>query len=168
MSMLANLIEFHTDDPRYENIRRQWTGVGNLNFDGFVWHGMGNILSISPSTNSVQQPTNRMTVSFVVRNNRTMHRLLTLTDALMITTQWIFSSDEGQTWAASGLKYTGRLSGPRIANGVYSVELETFRGSAQKGRLFKWSEQSQLNRHPGDKCFEYLRRIEVGVESKWG
>ena len=145
-----------------------WSGNGDLQYDGKTWIGNGGILSVSPATSSISQPTNRMTVQVSLADEQRSAQWVRVTEALPISTEWIMSSDLGKTWITTGLKFTGRLSSPRIQNGTWSCELETYRGSSLKGRQLFWSEQSQLSRYPGDKCFEYLRRLEVGQVSNWG
>ena len=168
MTIIANTIEFHTDNPQHEPFKYQWTGDGDLEFDDKTFKGIGNVLTVSPATSSISQPTNRMTVQFTLADESIAQRIVRVSDALPITTEWIMSNDSGMNWKTTGLKYTGRLSAPKFQNGIYTVELETYRGSSQKGPQMWWSEQSQLSRHPGDRCFEYLRRLELGQQSNWG
>ena len=146
---------------------RYWTGEGQLSFQGKQWTG-GLGIQLSDVTTAIGAPSRRMTASFAVVNRPLRLALLDDPGPLQVEIQWLFSKDAGKSWTAIGSKFVGRLSTPKITNGVYTVELETYTGDIDRGKIAKWSHERQMSRTAAvDRGMEMSNDLEVGIESKW-
>lgn len=167
MRIQASII--HIDTSIVDLAGRLWTGIGDLEYNGHTWQGIGNVLNISAITNSAKQQSARVQVSFDASESENRNDLLLLDASTRIRVDDIYTDDNGMSWQSTGLRFAGQVSNPQIDNNfVFTCEIETARGLERKGKPIIWSNQAQQARHPGDECFKYLEKITTGVESRWG
>ena len=94
----------------------------------------GHFIDIQHAGNELGDPIRRTTASFSVTDPTVRQSLLADPGPVPIEVTFIFSRDKGLTWTAAGGKHLGRLSKPEITNGQYRVEIETYRGDADRGQ----------------------------------
>ena len=83
-----------------------------------------------------------------------------------ITVGWVRSRDGGRSWTRLSRSFSGRLSNPTLLDGLYTVEIETVLGDADRGTPQRWSYEAMVNRH-NDKFFEAVSSYASGVDLKW-
>ena len=160
-SMIAWLCEFVG-----ENLYL-WSGDEQLTFDGNTYQP-GHFISIQHASNEVGVPNRRTTASFAVVDPTMRAALLQDDGPVLVKVRFLQSTNRGKTWTAVGNQHLGRLSNPRLADGVYSVEIETYRGDIDRGRPIKWSHERQVKRDDeGDLAFEMASQLAVGIETRW-
>ena len=150
---------------------RVWSGMGELDYDGETWQGTqsdnGAFVGLSPLTEQSGAPVRRLTAHVAVPAEAVRMMLRVDTGPITCTIDWIYSLDSGVTWNAAGVSASGYLSAPSFSDGVYSVEIETWGGDADRGTPLYWSHETQRLRSTGDQGMEFMRALEGGVESKW-
>lgn len=154
-----------------ETDRHWWSGEGDITIDGTTYKGAtvdGQVLiGISPLEHSVDQPNKRMRIQVAIDKGSLRDILAEDVGIVGVRVRWIVSGDAGQSWYDLGRSFFGRLSAPVISGGVYSMELETYLGDADKGSPLQWSDETQQVQYPGDRGFEYVRGLADGFEHKW-
>ena len=143
-----------------------WSGEGQLVFDGNTYTG-SHFVTLSPAEATVGAPRKRMTASFRVFSADLRAAVLQDPGPLPVEINWIYSTDQGQSWTRLPRKFVGRLSSPTIQNGIYTIEIETYGGDVDRGRPLKWSDEDQQDRAPGDKGLEYMRQLASGIDTRW-
>ena len=126
---IQNLITVETDP-----VTRLWTGVGSLTIGGHGFTGGGAALSVSAMELTSGEPDRRMKIEISGIPNSLRGKFLQDVGPLPVLIEWVWSSDSGATWnKLCDIQFRGRLSSPSFANGVFSVELETYRGDVDRG-----------------------------------
>ena len=144
-----------------------WSGDERATIDG-VAYDPGHFISIQHAGREVGTPQRRTTASFSIANVSLRTELLQDPGPLMVLVSFIFSNNGGITWTLAGGSHLGRLSNPSITDAVYSIEIETYRGDADRGRPQKWSHERQVTRGTGgDLGFEMSAKLASGVEVRW-
>lgn len=153
----------------YKTVMRLWTGRGDLEFGGQTWRGGGAALRVSEVETASGEPDRRMKIEISGIPNSLRGKFLQDVGPLPVLIEWVWSSDSGKTWnKLRDIQFRGRLSSPSFANGVFSVELETYRGDVDRGAPRLWSHEDQQRRTAGDKGMEYMRLLsQEGVETGW-
>ena len=161
---IQNLITVETDP-----VTRLWTGVGSLTIGGHGFTGGGAALSVSAMELTSGEPDRRMKIEISGIPNSLRGKFLQDIGPLPVLIEWVWSSDSGATWnKLRDIQFRGRLSSPSFANGVFSVELETYRGDVDRGAPRLWSHEVQQRRTAGDKGMEYMRLLSrEGIETGW-
>ena len=162
--LVAALATFPGTEPAY----RFWTGADDLTYDGATYQGR-DFVALAPAEATLGAPNRRMTASFAFAGLPRAQKNAFLQDPgpLTVELEWIYSDDQGQTWARVPRKFVGRLSRPRIVDGIYTIEIETWGGDVDRGRPRKWSHEDQRARDPTDRGMEYMRPLAAGVETRW-
>ena len=152
---------------------RLWSGQGQLTLNGKTYEGTtfdgGALASISPVENSIGDPSSRAVVSIAVPNAAIRSMLNIDVGPVWVEVFNIYSIDGGLSWTKLRTGIAGRLSRPNfdVEGSVYTVEIETWSGDADRGRPKLWSDESQKAEYPNDRGMEFLREYESGVEIKW-
>ena len=152
---------------------RVWSGVGQLEIDGDVFEGTtfegGAFASVSPIEHSVGSPSSRVNISIAVPSAVVRDMLNIDIGPVWIRVFNIVSQDNGLSWEKLPTGIAGRLSRPSfdVEGSVYTIEIETYSGDADRGRPKIWSEDSQKRDYQGDRGFDFARKIESGVEIRW-
>ncbi len=155
--------------------KRWWTGFGDLEVNGHVWQGLGDLITISPISSSYQVSAEQVTFE-VAATPEMLALALAAKDrvrdrAVTIYLQ-LFDLTNGEAPIGSPMAlYSGLMMRmPWSASGpdqrtirVESEGLFFRRNAAPRGR---WTDADQKARHPGDKGFERLP-LYVSYETRW-
>ena len=144
-----------------------WSGDTDVTIEGVDYQaGIG--LSLSDITEEEGVPAKRARVSFGVANPNLRRELLNDPGPVRVEMRWIASHDQGATWEFLPLRFVGRLSKPAMRDGIYTIELERYVGTVDRGAPRRWShEQQQVRTHGVDKGFEFVRGLSQGKEIRW-
>ena len=152
-------------------VYRVWSGFGDLEFDDVTWSGTqsanGAWMAISPVTDEIGAPVARAQVSIAVPSSVVIDMLEIDVGPAQVFLSYIYSQDHGRSWVRSPVGLAGQLSQPQFEDGVYTVEIETYAGDADRGAPRVWSHETQQAEHPGDLGFQFMRALSQGVEAKW-
>ncbi|MER5172670.1 hypothetical protein [Thioclava kandeliae] len=154
--------------------RRWWTGWGDMEHDGYVWQGTGDLISIAGLESNYSLNANQVTFSMtatpeMVANAlearaRVRGRDVTVSLGLfaegapspMASFALFAGTMERMPWALEG-----------TTNWTLTLECEGLfarRNAPPRGR---WTDADQKARHSGDKGFERLPLYANGYETKW-
>ena len=150
---------------------RVWSGLANLDWNGEIWDGTqsvnGAFVAVSPVTDKVGMPDRRASVSIAVNAEMTRALLAIDTGPVSVFLRYLYSLDNGLSWIEAPMALAGRLSQPKFEQGVYTVEIETWSGDADRGEPKFWSDETQRAEYPGDKGFEFVRGLAQGIDTRW-
>ena len=150
---------------------RVWSGLEQLDWNGTIWDGTQNVngafVSVSPVTDKVGTPDRRASVTVSVNAEMTRELLAVDTGPVSVFLRYLYSLDNGLSWIEAPMALAGRLSQPKFEGGFYSVEIETWSGDADRGEPKFWSDETQRAEFPGDKGFEFVRKLSQGLDTKW-
>ena len=150
---------------------RLWSGMGDLTYGGNVFQGVtgasGAFAGISAVEQTLGSPVSRVEAILMVPPAAVREILSFDAGPVNVDIQFIFSADYGDTWNDAPVSVHGRLSNPRLDNGVYTVEIETWTGDADRGTPKLWSDDAQKTEYPGDKAFQFAAQLESGIEARW-
>ena len=138
-------------------VERYWTGDTPLTYDGNAYSSIGKLLGVGVAEQRVDVPNIRLQIVIDLSDTTVRTKFLSDRGPLDTTITFIKSTDNGATWSATGWVLRGKLSTPDIRNQALTVEVETFKGDVDRGRIVAWSHEEQQRRHTGDKGFAYLR-----------
>lgn len=150
---------------------RVWGGLGQLNFAGEVWEGThsanGAFAAVSTIIDEAGEKAARAEASVVVPADHVREMLEIDVGPISVYLSYIVSRDEGRTWALAPVGLAGQLSAPSFDRGIYTAEIETWAGDADRGTPKLWSDETQKAEYPDDKGFEFVRAYEQGLEARW-
>ena len=159
-----NLITVSTDP-----VTRVWTGYGDLTVGTRTFLGMGRALSVGAMELSAEEPDKRLVIelSGIPQDQRAV--FLQDVGPVEVLIEWVWSNDAGETWTKlTDIQFRGRLSSPSFSDGVFRIEVETYRGDVDAGQPKLWSNEDQQRRTPGDLGMEYMRILaNEGLETGW-
>ena len=149
-----------------------WSGFQPMTFSGKTYMGCsdedGNCLvSVSEVEQSLDQPNRRMTVALAMTDPAVRARFMQDFGPLPVRIQWLLGGWQGTGFRSTGFSFHGFMSKPKLLDGLYTVEIETYLGDVDRGEPVKWSHESQQVRHPGDIGFNSMRQLASGLEIKW-
>ena len=147
-----------------------WSGENDITVNGQTYKGVQKdgaaFLSISAIEQGQGPPSERATVRMAVVPEITRRLLQQDYGPLPMRIGWVTSSDGGRSWTALPRSFSGRLSSPRLLDGIYEAEIETVLGDSDRGKPYRWSYEAYLDRH-NDKFFEAVRSYASGITSSW-
>ena len=150
---------------------RVWSGEGQLSLNSETWEGVsganGAAVQLSAYTAQIGQPRQRTQVQVAVPPAAIRDMLAFDSGPRGIRVHYIYSTDAGRTWEEAPISIAGQVSRPQYEDGLYTVEIETWGGDADRGEPKFWSDETQKAEHSGDKGFEFARQIAQGLEVKW-
>ena len=152
---------------------RLWSGEGQLTLEGVTYEGTtfdgGALATIGPVEQVMGDPNSRANVSISVPNAAIRSMLNIDIGPVWVEVFNIYSIDGGKTWTKLQTGIAGRLSRPNfdVEASIYTVEIETWSGDADRGVPKIWSDESQKAEYPNDRGMEFMREYESGVEIKW-
>ena len=159
---------------------RVWSGEGQLALDGKTYEGTtfdgAAFASISPIEHSVGSPQSRVTISMAVPSAAVRAMLNIDVGPVPIVVFNVVSRDGGFSWKRLPTGIAGRLSRPSfdLEGSVYTAEIETYSGDADRGEVVEWSHENQNRINVGtddrplyDLGFEFMRSYEKGVNINW-
>ena len=150
----------------FETGERFWSGAESLTFDGKTYLA-ASFIELSAVETGLGQPQRRLTARFDVSHPELREHLLVDAGPVTIEIGWIASLDHGLTWQRVPRRFVGRLSRPTIQDGIYTAEIETYRGTVDRGRPLIWSDEAQQLRYPDDRGFAHLRSYASGLKTRW-
>ena len=154
--------------PLNQPAYRFWSGTGTLEYLNEDWLGAGSLISVGAAETSINQPTRRMTIALSTAGDEVLRQqLMQDPGPLEIEVRWIYSEDQGLSWLLVPRLFKGRLSRPVIADGIYTIELETYAGDVDRGRPVKWSDSDQRRRDSTDNGMGYMTTLASGFERRW-
>ena len=146
---------------------RLWSGDQPLTLEGTTY-APGHGITLLHAANEIGAPSRRVTCSFAIVDAASRAMLMQDPGPQMVEVRFVESTDKGGSWRFAPGRYIGRLSRPSIAGGLFSVELETYRGDADRGRPLKWSHERQVKRGSGgDLAFEMAADLQSGLTVRW-
>ncbi len=144
-----------------------WSGIDELTFDGETYIGAGHVISLGVAEASTGTQDKRLTAQISAADLDLRAALLQDPGPVPVEVSWIYSNNSGRTWTRVPRSVKGRLSKPQIKDGIYTIEMETYSGDIDRGRQINWSHEEQLRRHPGDLCFQDIRSLSLGIDTRW-
>ena len=146
-----------------------FSGEGLLEFEGNLYTGVGNVVSVSPQELKQGEPDRR--ISFSVANVNPTLRQQSLLDPgpIEIIMNMAYSKDKGKTWIKIPVEYRGRMSSPKLDpnTATFSAEVETLAGDTNFGNIEYWSDEYHRQSYPDDKFFEYQKQLASGKVIRW-
>ena len=157
--------------------KRWWTGFGDLQVNGHLWQGLGDLIGISPISSSYQVSAKQVTFE-VAATPEMLALALAAKDRVRDRSVTVYlqlfameDAERGQPIGSPMALYSGTMTKmPWAANGpiqrTIRVEAEGVffrRNAAPRGR---WTDSDQKARYPGDKGFERLP-LYVQYETRW-
>ena len=82
-----------------------------------------------------------------------------------VKVNWIFSKDDGRTYIKSGFQFVGRLSKPVFDGGVYTFELEQYKGTGHRPVI--WSYEYWKSLYPDDEGLIFMRIFGQIIATRW-
>ena len=152
---------------------RIWSGEGKLTIQGQTYEGTtfngGSFASVSPVENTAGSPRSRVSISVVVPSDAIRTMLNIDIGPVWIRVFNVVSQNGGATWTKLPTGIAGRLSAPvfDLEGSVWTAEIETWSGDADRGSIVLWSDAAQQKRQPGDIGMQYMSGYEAGVDIKW-
>lgn len=149
-----------------------WSGIGEIDFDGKTWVGVGNLAGIEQVKETSQIEATGVRV-FLSGIDATL-RSLVLDEVRQgdIGTIYIgFIDDTGAVVADPTVAFEGYLDVPTISdNGAdirITIQYENRLRDLERVREFRYTNESQQVLHPGDRGFEYVAGLQ-DWNGKWG
>lgn len=151
---------------------RAWSGIGDLNFNGHTWAGVGAFGSFGTVSENADGTASEMT--FILSGvDPTFYRYLVEIPYRGALTEFTIGAlDETFTSLAAGPKtfFAGRLTAVDLVNGdelTISITIKRSSKDDQRQRVTRFTDAEQQRLHPGDKFFEYGAQMQV-VPILWG
>ena len=160
--------------------KRWWTGFGDLEVGGYLWQGLGDLITISPISSSYHVSAEQVTFEVaatpemlalaLAAKDRVRDRPVTVY-LQMFAMEDTGGAGRGQPIGSPMALYSGTMTKmPWAASGpnqrTLRVEAEGMffrRNAAPRGR---WTDSDQKARYPGDRGFERLP-LYVNYETRW-
>lgn len=166
--------------------RRWWTGFGDIEHDGHLWQGVGDVISISDLTTSYSISAQKVTFQLAATQEmlalalaakaRVRNRAITISQALLAR----------EPVEVNGRTYRTDLDGPLATFSLFSGTMQKMPWSATgstertlslecEGLFFRrnaaprgrWSDADQRARFSGDRGLERLPLYQNGYETEW-
>lgn len=161
--------------------KRWWTGFGDLEVNGHVWQGIGDLIAISPISSSYQVSAEQVTFEVAATPEMLALALAAkarVRDRSVTVYLQLFAMEDaegverGQPIGSPMALYSGTMTKmPWAASGpnqrTLRVEAEGMffrRNAAPRGR---WTDSDQKARYPGDRGFERLPLYANSYEVHW-
>lgn len=149
-----------------------WSGIGNIEYDGNTWVGVGTLAGIESikETNGIKANGVRVTLSGIDATLRSA--VLDEVRQGNAGTIYIgFLDDTGAIVSDPAVAFDGFLDVPNILdNGkdiTISIAYESRLRDLERVRELRYTNESQQIRFPGDKGFEYVASLQ-DWNGKWG
>lgn len=161
--------------------KRWWTGFGDLEVNGHLWQGLGDLITISPISSSYQVSAEQVTFE-VAATPEMLALALAAKDRVRDRSVTVYlqlfamedaeGAERGQPIGSPMALYSGTMTKmPWAKTGptqrAIRIECEGMffrRNAAPRGR---WTDSDQKARYPGDKGFERLPLYSNSYEVKW-
>lgn len=142
-------------------VYRLWGGGGSLIYGGETYDGVGGLARISEVETAVDAIDRRVTLSLTIPDETLRSHLLTDPGAVPIEIRWIYSETEGE-WRPVPRIFRGFLSGPRLENDRYDIEVETYSGDVDRGQVRYVSQETLQAEHANARGLEFMASLTRG------
>lgn len=165
--------------------RRWWTGFGDLDHAGYLWHGTEDLISISKISTAFNTSARKITFEMKASADMLANALnakARVRDRAVTVSIQLFALDDAVA-NERGVQFGSPIGAPMalfsgtmqrmpwtitgVAQRTLRLEAEGLffrRNAAPRGR---WSDTDQRMRYPGDRGLERLPLYANGYESKW-
>ena len=153
--------------------RRLWTGPVQATIGGNKYEAVGGadgtLIGLEPGESAIGPQGQRARGYIFVAPESFRRAIEQDLGPAAITIRWAISRDKGQTWSFLSELFVGRLSNGSIdlQTGIWSFDLETWHGDADRITTRRWSYDEQYRRASGDRGFEYMSELAAGVDIEW-
>lgn len=158
-----------------DNPKRWWTGWGDIEVNGHIWQGLGDLISISPISTTYQVSAEQVTFEVaatsellgLARNAKTQVRGRSVTIYMQLYTMEPEAAlgSPVSLYAGTMERMPWSASGPTERRLRLECEGLFFRRNAPpRGR---WTDADQKSRYLGDRGLERLPLYANGYEVKW-
>lgn len=140
---------------------RLWTGVGQIDWNGFTWTGGGNLLGISEITETPDVRAVGITVSLSGMPAAVLSAVLGQARQGLPLTIYVGAMDAaGAVIATPYRSYQGRLDVPSIEDagekGIVAIAYESRLIDLERPRARRWTHEDAQIDTPGERGFEYI------------
>lgn len=150
---------------------RFWTGVGNLSWNGQTWTGSGDLIAISPVTETVEVRANGLTVSLPGIPSSLVSLILGDARSGRAGTVYLGFLSGGAVVGNPTPAYIGRLDVPTIEDSgetsTISISYESELIDLERARERRYTPEDQAIEYPGDLGFDYVASLQ-DAEIVWG
>jgi hypothetical protein len=149
-----------------------WSGLGNLNWNGRVWVGLGTLGTISPIEESSEIKATNVTFTLSgIPQDLIRHALSQVRQGNPVQL-WFGALGDNNNVLADPLQiFAGRMDVPTIDEGAQtstiSIAVENRLIDLNRSRERRFTDQDQQIDHPGDLGFQYVQFIQ-GWNGTWG
>ena len=145
-----------------------WSGEGDIVLDSQAYNGTGTFAGVTHhGTLGDPRAPARAQIQLRVSDATLREDLILETDPVAATVEWIYSPD-GITFLSTGYKIVGFLSGPAIADGIYTASIDTYSHEVRRRtRIQYWSGPTQRQRASGDASMDAMIQFGQGIEIAW-
>ena len=157
--------EYPSDPPIYA-----WTGAGDLVLDGITYTGMGpDVMEVSIGQASEKEDARLQVKLTGLVTPELRDSFYEFKGRVIVTVQFVYSNDGGETWLTVPRRYRGLYSRPVFVADALSFEVATYREELDRGYEQVFSDKSQQAETLGDLFFSHLTRIAEGAElmTRW-
>lgn len=151
---------------------RVWSGLGDVQWDGATWRGVGDLMGISSVEESADVRSNVVTLTLAGVPNSVID--IAMSDAWKnrIARIWfaVFEPD-GSLAAEPTLVLRGRMDQLTYSEGEtanFALTVETRLADLERPRVRRYTTEDQQQEYPGDRGFDYVESIAAGAELAWG
>lgn len=139
---------------------RLWSGVDTISWNGQSWEGAGNLLGVSPVTETVDVRASGVSVSLSGNVSSLIATALNERRLGKPGKLWLGAMNaSGAIIADPYLAFSGRLDQSRIVDGgedcTIAMGYESRLAALERPRERRWTHEDQQIDFPGDRGFEY-------------
>lgn len=150
---------------------RFWTGIGNLSWNGQTWTGSGDLIGLSPMTETVEVRANGLTVSLPGIPSTLVSLILGDARSGRAGTVYLAFLSGGSIVADPTPAWIGRLDVPTIEDAgdtsTISISYESELIDLERTRERRYTPEDQAIEYPGDLGFDFVASLQ-DAEITWG
>lgn len=151
---------------------RFWTGIGDITWDGELWTGAGNLLEITPMTETTLVKANGITITLSGVNSSLLSAVLAQVQQSKTARCWLgFLDSSGAVIGDPYNFFVGFMDLPEIQEGgatstiTIGVESELIELLHPRNR--RYTHEDQVTDFPTDKGFNFVNALQ-SWNGKWG
>jgi hypothetical protein len=151
---------------------RFWTGVGDITWDGELWTGAGNLLSITSMAETTLVRANGLVIRLNGINSSLLAAVLAQTQQSKTVKCWLgFLDSAGNVIADPYNFFTGFMDLPEIQEGpetsTVTIGAESELIELMRPRMRRYTNEDQINEYSADKGFAFVNFIQ-NWNGTWG
>lgn len=149
-----------------------WTGLGDLDWGGQTWTGLGTLIGISEIEESPDVVAQSITVTLAGVDQLTVALAIVDASQGLPGRAWLaLVAADGTVISDPVLAFAGRLDVPIIDDGAdtctISITYESRFVDPNRSRDWRYTHESQQALYPGDRGFEYVTTLQ-NKKITWG